>query len=158
MCRLHTMLIALLVLALSLALGGLVGHSYAEKSDANTGVVLSEGGGRTERQLITCTLTIFPTTVTNSQRFVFAVSYEPCLEIGTWTETFLFNWPSTLTTFEETTVRQKIFRDFLGCVIQSGEAALTPDALGINGTFTATVRVTGEVEEICEASAEMTVE
>lgn len=152
-------LLLMMVLAIPFFLESMMGNAYAEGLALEQGVVLSEDveeGASVEA--ITCTLDISPPTVPNGQTFGFSVIYSPCLNIGTWTENFIFNWPSALDTFGERTVRTKIFKDFDGCVGSSGENAVVPTATAITGTFKAKVIVRGVLERICSATAPMTVE
>jgi hypothetical protein len=130
-----------------------------ERVDEKSGVAFRRPTlGDLTGTLVTCTLSIQPATVTNGEMLTFIVSYNPCINVPE-TETFTFNWKSTVSGFTETTTRQKIFRQSSGCVSASYESTIAPTALGIKGELRPSVKVTNSLNGnlICMAWTTLTV-
>lgn len=145
----------LLIAVLMLASAAFETPARGQTADPGTGVVLDDSASGGPQPQVTCTLTVTPNVVTNGQVFTVSVDYSPSIGPGSWTEKFIFNWPSTLATFDEKTVRSKIFKNF-GGVGSSFETEVAPTATAIKGTFPVKVKVTGVAT--CSASANLTVQ
>ena len=90
----------------------------AQTPDPGAGVVLG-GAGAGPQAPVACTLTVSPNVVSNGEAFQVSVSYSPPIGPGSWTEKFIFNWPSISANFDEKTVRTKMFIDNPSVVLSS---------------------------------------
>jgi hypothetical protein len=134
------------------------GQEARGRSVPEAGIVLGdESKGELERGLA-CSLFLSPTETFNGGIVSIGISYDPC-DTRPHTETFTFLWPTTLPGFRETTTRQKIFRESIGCVSSSGEIVAVPTAGAIVGEAIVTVesRNTNTGRLLCRATGRLTI-
>ena len=129
--------------------------AYAQDGDQASGTIPATVGPAPDG-LITCTLSVSPSTVSNGEVFVMTVTYSPSIS-GDWVEKFsIFPWNSVSPTFNEITIRGKQFIGF-GAVSASFESAVAPAATNINGVSTVNVDVIQSGATVCSASTTLTV-